>query len=314
MINFTSCEINKFKAYGGANGNKINILYEGKSYMLKFPPVPSRNKLMSYTNGCISEYLACKIFRAIGINTQETILGTYTDKRGKEKIVVACKDFTADGKKLMEFAHLKNTCVDSEQSGYGKELSSIMKAIDEQTLLPSSEIRSFFWDMFIVDALLGNFDRHNGNWGLLIDEKLKTVEIAPVYDCGSCLYPQLSEEGMKKVLYSDDEINQRIYVFPASSIEEVGKKISYFDFISSLKEPECNKALKRISKQIDMDKINELIDEISTLLPIQKDFYKVMITERKRKIIDYSMDLLMRQEKELAQQNETAKFNQQINM
>jgi hypothetical protein len=32
---------------------------------------------------------------------------------------VACKDFTADGKKPMEFAHLKNTCVDSEQSGYG---------------------------------------------------------------------------------------------------------------------------------------------------------------------------------------------------
>ena len=177
MIDFTSCEINKFKAYGGANGNKINILYEDESYMLKFPPVPSRNKVMSYTNGCISEYLACKIFRSIGINTQETILGTYTDKRCKEKIVVACKDFTADGKKLMEFAHLKNTCVDSEQSGYGKELSSIMKAIDEQTLLPSSEIRAFFWDMFIVDALLGNFDRHNGNWGLLIDEKLKTIRI-----------------------------------------------------------------------------------------------------------------------------------------
>lgn len=314
MIDFTSCEINKFKAYGGANGNKINVLYEGKSYMLKFPPVPSRNKVMSYTNGCISEYLACKIFRSIGINTQETILGTYTDKRSKEKVVVACKDFTADGKKLMEFAHLKNTCVDSEQSGYGKELSSIMKAIDEQTLLPSSEIRAFFWDMFIVDALLGNFDRHNGNWGLLIDEKLKTVEIAPVYDCGSCLYPQLSEEGMKKVLDSDDEINQRIYVFPASSIEEDGKKISYFDFISSLKEPECNKALKRISKRIDMDKINELIDEISNLLPIQKDFYKVMITERKRKILDYSMDLLMKQEKEMAQQDETAEFNQQINM
>ena len=314
MIDFTSCEINKFKAYGGANGNKINILYEGKSYMLKFPPVPSRNKLMSYTNGCISEYLACKIFRAIGINTQETILGTYTDKRGKEKIVVACKDFTADGKKLMEFAHLKNTCVDSEQSGYGKELSSIMKAIDEQTLLPPSEIRAFFWDMFIVDALLGNFDRHNGNWGLLIDEKLKTVEIAPVYDCGSCLYPQLSEEGMQKVLDSDDEINQRIYVFPASSIEEDGKKISYFDFISSLKEPECNKALKRISKQIDLDKINELIDETSTLLPIQKDFYKVMITERKKKILDYSMGLLMKQEKEMAKQDKTAEFNQQFNM
>lgn len=62
MINFTSCEVNPFRVYGGANGNKINIRYEGKSYMLKFPPTPSRNKVMSYTNGCISEYLACHVF------------------------------------------------------------------------------------------------------------------------------------------------------------------------------------------------------------------------------------------------------------
>lgn len=33
MIDFTLCEINKFRAYGGANGNKINILYGGNSYM-----------------------------------------------------------------------------------------------------------------------------------------------------------------------------------------------------------------------------------------------------------------------------------------
>ncbi|NLN48863.1 MAG: CtkA family protein, partial [Clostridiales bacterium] len=109
MIDFTSCEINKFKAYGGANGNKINIRYGDKSYMLKFPPLPSRNKAMSYTNGCISEYLACHIFEALGFNTQETLLGTYTDSRGKEKTVVACGDFTDGGKKLIEFAHLKNT-------------------------------------------------------------------------------------------------------------------------------------------------------------------------------------------------------------
>ena len=56
MIDFTNCPVNRFRAYGGANGNKINISYEGSSYMLKFPPRPSRNKEMSYTNGCISEY------------------------------------------------------------------------------------------------------------------------------------------------------------------------------------------------------------------------------------------------------------------
>mgnify|MGYP000438226227 CR=1 FL=1 len=65
MIDFTNCPVNRFRAYGGANGNKINISYEGSSYMLKFPPRPSRNKEMSYTNGCISEYVACHIFEML---------------------------------------------------------------------------------------------------------------------------------------------------------------------------------------------------------------------------------------------------------
>ena len=73
MIDFTNCPVNRFRAYGGANGNKINISYEGSSYMLKFPPRPSRNKEMSYTNGCISEYVACHIFEMLGFRVQDTL-------------------------------------------------------------------------------------------------------------------------------------------------------------------------------------------------------------------------------------------------
>lgn len=310
MIDFTSCEVNKFRAYGGANGNKINILYNGNSYMLKFPPVPSRNKNMSYTNGCISEYLACHIFASLGFKTQETLLGTYTDPRGKEKLVVACGDFTEGGKKLIEFAHLKNTCISSEQNGYGTELSSILQAIDEQTLLPPDQLKGFFWDMFITDALLGNFDRHNGNWGILVDEQSKTAEIAPVYDCGSCLYPQLAAKDMETILNSEDEIDRRVYVFPTSSIEENGKKISYFEFISSLKDPDCTAALRRISSRIDIMKISELIDETPILLPIQKEFYAVMISERKAKILDYSMEQLMKLSGQESEQGEVQDYGQ----
>lgn len=296
MIDFTSCEVNKFKAYGGANGNKIHIKYQGNGYMLKFPPIPGRSKIMSYTNSCISEYLACHIYNLLGIEVQETLLGTYTDRRGKEKVVVACRDFTENGKRLIEFAQLKNTCIDSEQNGYGTELSSIMTAIDEQTLIKQEELKDFFWDMFITDALLGNFDRHNGNWGVLADEEKQTAVTAPVYDCGSCLYPQLAVKEMQGVLESEEEINKRIFVYPTSAIEEEGKKVSYFDFISSLKDPGCNAALKRICERIDMERIDRLVEETPFLKPIQKEFYRIMIRERKEKILDYSMNQLMKQE------------------
>ncbi len=292
MIDFTNCPINKFKGYGGANGNKINIIFENESYMLKFPPVPTKNNLMSYTNSCISEYIACHIFELIGITVQKTLLGTYTDKKGKKKVVVACRDFTSDGKRLMEFAHLKNTCIDSEQSGYGTELSSITKAIEEQSLIDSTTLKEFFWEMFVVDALLGNFDRHNGNWGILVDEQNQTAQIAPVYDCGSCLYTQLDIVQMSKVLDSEDDINQRIYKFPTSAILEQGKKISYFDYISSLENKDLNKALQSISNKINMLPIFDFIDNVPEIPLIQKDFYKIMISERKEKIIDYSVGLL----------------------
>lgn len=36
------------KAYAGANGDKISVIYEGEQYMLKFPAVPKRNDNMSY--------------------------------------------------------------------------------------------------------------------------------------------------------------------------------------------------------------------------------------------------------------------------
>lgn len=216
MIDFTQCEVNKFKAYGGANGNKIHIYYDGKGYMLKFPPAPGRNRAMSYTNGCISEYLGCHIYAALGIKVQ--------------------------------------------------------------------------------DALLGNFDRHNGNWGILVDEEKRTAETAPVYDCGSCLYPQLGAEEMEGVLAREEEINRRIFVFPTSAVMEYGKKLSYFEYISSLKNPDCNEALQRIHGRIDMERINRIVEETPFIEPVQKVFYRIILKERKEKILDYSMERLRKQE------------------
>ena len=112
MIDFTNLP-RRNKTYGGANGSKRSVIYQDEQYMLKFPPHPSRNRDMSYANSCLSEYLGCHIFALAGIPVQETLLGTYT-YQGKEKIVVACKDFTSPGVVLQDFASMKNQVIDSE--------------------------------------------------------------------------------------------------------------------------------------------------------------------------------------------------------
>lgn len=294
MIDFTNLPT-KNKTYTGANGSKICVIYEGEAYMLKFPTSPSRNKRMSYTNGCASEYIGCHTFESVGIPVQKTLLGTYT-KNGKEKVVVACKDFTSTGIVLQDFASLKNTIIDSEHNGYGTELSDIICAIEEQTAVNPYELKEWFWNIFIVDALIGNWDRHNGNWGFLYNTETDKMEIAPIYDCGSCLFPQADDVIMQSTLDNQDERNLRIYQIPLSGIKMNGAKINYHDFIFSLENADCNKALKRIHPKIDLAKINRIIDETPYINELQKSFYKTILKERKEKILDASLEKLRRRE------------------
>lgn len=295
MIDFTNMP-HRNKTYAGANGSKISVIYNDELYMLKFPAPPTRKTDLSYANSCISEYIGCKIFESVGIPTQEVLLGTYTTGAGKEKVVVACKDFTASGLVLQDFASLKNQIVDSERNGYGTELSDILETFEQQVALDSQELKERFWDMFIVDALIGNWDRHNGNWGFLYDMKTDSMSLAPVFDCGSSLFPQADVEKMQKALTNRGELNNRIYAIPTSAIKQNGERINYFDFISSLANKDCNLALSRIKERIDMEKINAIIEETPFITDLQKTFLKTILSERNEKILDYSLKRLRKRE------------------
>ena len=284
-IDFTSCRRLLGKAYNGANGKKIAVEYEDRQYMLKFPP-SGAGKLtdISYINSCISEHIGSSIFNMLGIPAQQTLLGVFT-VNGKEKVVCACGDFTADGKMLYDFCSIKNTVIDSEHGGSGTELSDILESIEKQQFVNPEKLLEHFWNVFVVDALLGNFDRHNGNWGFLYNNQTDVAEIAPIFDCGSCLLPQADEKVMRNVLNNEDELNARIYRFPTSAIKLSGQKVNYYDFLMSGEYTDCNEAIVRIVPKIDMEQIEQLIEETPYISVLQKDFYKVYINARYEKIM-----------------------------
>lgn len=280
MIDFTNCRIVLSRAYNGANGSKIAVLYQGDVYMLKFPPSgEGKPTALSYTNSCFSEHIASSIFNLLGIRAQETALGTYTVK-GKTKTVCACKDFTGRGKHLLDFCSIKNTILDSDSNGSGTELDDIMDTIDKQQYVSPPLLREHFWNVFIVDALLGNFDRHNGNWGFLYDENRNEAEIAPVYDCGSCLLPQADEKVMREVLTSEPALNARVYQFPTSAIKLRGRKINYYDFLTGGSDSDCVRALLQMMERIDLKQIGEFIYGVEGITELQKEFYLRYISAR----------------------------------
>lgn len=273
------------KSYGGANGNKICIVIDNKRYMLKFPSAAKQNKNMSYSNSVISEYLGSHIFNLCGIKAQETILGTY-QINNDIKVAVACKDFTKPGLILQDFASLKNQIIDTSRSGKGTELNEILDTINEQDVIQNDKLMNHFWEIFVIDALIGNWDRHNGNWGFLYDEIHDTVSPAPIFDCGSALYPQADEETIREVFLDENKALERVYNFPTSAIAENKHRINYYDFLMNTNNIDCLLALKNIYQRIDMTKIAQIIKETPIITKEQKTFYMYMLGLRKELIID----------------------------
>ena len=285
MPDFTGCKRLLGNAYAGANGKKIGIEYQGEQYMLKFPPSGESKKTeLSYTNSCISEHIASSIFNMVGITAQNTILGTY-DVNGKTKLVCACKDFTADGSRLFDFCSIKNTVIDSGHNGTGTELDDVLETIEKQLFVSPAELLDHFWNVFVIDAFLGNFDRHNGNWGFLYNHSTHSASIAPIYDCGSCLLPQADEKVMRAVLENENELHARVFRFPTSAVKYKDRKINYYDFLIAAENKDCNAAVSRMVPCIDMTAIHTFIDEVPYITDLQKEFYKRYLSARYELII-----------------------------
>ena len=283
LVDFTVCPRVPGRAYNGANGKKVAVEYEGAVWLIKFPPsAADKPNELSYSNSCISEHLGSTIFRLLDIPAQETRLGIHVN--GKTKVVCACRDFTVPGRRFYDFCSIKNTVIDSDTCGHGTELSDVLNTIDLQQFVDPVIVRHRFWEMFVVDALIGNFDRHNGNWGLLVDEKTNVAELAPVFDCGSSLLPQADEHIMKSMLEEETELNARIYTFPGSMLKLNGRKINYHDFIVSHTESELDEAIERLWPRIAALDFAALVDDTPSLSDLQRRFLIAYLNARREKI------------------------------
>ncbi len=278
MINFSNAQ-EVLNSYSGSEKKKT-LIYNDKRYLVKFPdPIREKNKNISYINNAFSEYIGSSIFNMVGIPAQNTLLGIY-EYNNKEKIVCACEDFTDYSHNLYEFERLALSI--NPDKKIDTELSDIMYSISEicknmSVINITESIKDKFWDMFIIDFLIGNTDRHNGNWGLLIDLESSSAVFSPIYDCGSCLNPLLEDSDIEEL--SETEI-KNLSINCYSCIKEDSKKINYAQYIKSMKNQDCSDALVRIFNNINIFDINKFIDDISCISLVRKNFYKQLISYR----------------------------------
>ena len=281
------------RMYGGTAGRKMGITYMGKDYLLKFPgnlkEQQMKNINLSYSNSPVCEYIGSKIYELIGLSVHNTILGMRNDK-----IVVACEDFLEDGNRLYEFDKIKVTFephfLDSngnETNGVGVDLYEIMMTIREHPFLqdiPGGQ--EHFWNMFVIDALNGNTDRNNSNWGIIL-RKDGTKEIAPVYDNGNCLNSKWDDEKMQLVMNDADKIEAEEYKARRCIFELQGRRVNPYQVIGNMEYQECSDAVRRLIPKVGncMHDIRKMIEEIPVVSEIQKQFFTTIIEYRYEKVL-----------------------------
>lgn len=84
----------------------------------------------------------------------------------------ACEDFTDNNNILYEFENLALST--NPDKKIETEINDIIEVLEEsKNIIDSEETKKRFWDMFIIDSIIGNTDRHNGDWGFILNKETK---------------------------------------------------------------------------------------------------------------------------------------------
>lgn len=331
FIDFDSLE--RFdEYYGGRAGSKYPVVYNGEVWILKFPKSTRdlARPQISYTTSPVSEYVGSHIYDLLGMPVHETVLGCRDGK-----VVVGCKDFTFSGTQktadIIHFHQLKNTHMASDVESYSGDgadtlINEVLDTIVGERKLKNTEgIMERFWDMFVVDAFIGNNDRNNGNWGLLIQRADRSTTIAPVFDNGNAFFNKKSVETMLKSLHSEQTFEMDAYkntqcVYKYVNVQGQEHRIKPFHMIETLSSGAnaeiynsaidirglLGDALLRFEEHFDMNKIISMIGDIpssaSNLVVMpeeQKNYYaKILQTRYEKALLPAIQKVKERQNKE----------------
>jgi len=267
------------KAYNG-NTEKFGITIQNTDYIVKLP-----KKAGDLSIYC--EHIASTFIRRLGIPCHETYLAEYHGM-----VVVVLKDFTKPGSTLHSFKDTKQSSEDTDIGSKEYTYDDVLYLIEKHLKMTDSnknKAKIHFWNMFICDAILGNRDRHWGNWGYLASEN--GYKIAPLYDNGACLYPDVNKV-IHQYIHKDTRYQflfDRVFTFPASLLKikktDRAYRMNYAEMFQDLK---INNTFASQAAQIKMNFTYEMIflimcdiiSGIDHLDNIYRRFYIEIVTLR----------------------------------
>ena len=293
IVDFTNCKLsNRNLEYAGRAGEKRGIIYNNELWFLKFPKnTIGMNRVtgLSYVTSPLSEYIGSQIYKILGYDVHETILGICNDGK-RNKVVCACKDFIADDKNelLIPYTALRNDTnpiiMDRNDDSLmsPSNINEIEFQLEHNTILsriPNAKDR--FWDVALIDMLINNNDRNEDNWGVIKYKKEDLYKLAPVYDCGNCFYGKTSDEKIETIISDVERLNSSAINGITAYEDDNEKEIRNTEIIKYVKKYNSD-SIERVVNIVKakMNDIKELIynipnkyDDIEIMSDIRKKYY-----------------------------------------
>ena len=192
---------------------------------LKYCAVDRDNKRRKSTE-LASEKIACEIAKVIGYKCADIELAK--DQDGE--LCVLNYSFLKPDESLIEFASdasiSQNGC-DRKEKYTIQGIKRILDTVDEK-------LYSEFIGLQVFDALIGESDRHEENWGYIRTSKSSDIVLAPFYDNGDSLMHNINENRVEE--YINDEAGFLRYIHKSKTkiLDNNGHKIKHFQLIDHL--------------------------------------------------------------------------------
>ena len=236
---------------------KAWIIENGTRYLLKGG---YKNELLQPFN----EVLASEICRRLGFDHVEYKIDTY-----KDMTVSKCPCFINKDTELITCYQIKN---DMKRHDNEEDYEDYIKVLEENGI---EDARIKLENMYILDFLIMNEDRHLNNFGIIRDvNTLKWLDIAPIFDNGQSLKIEYYDEqelhisGEGRLFYEVKPFNEIIKVVKDLKRIDISKLdgiVEWFDellhkyqYLTKFSDTRINRLCIILNRQIN--KLKSLIE------------------------------------------------------
>lgn len=246
--------------YSGRD-EKYGVTLDGRNYILK--PVKGKWGMAKM----MSELAASIVYKQLELPVQNVTLTEWNNAPA-----VLIEDFLCDGQYFVPFASLIEENFDKEgDTSYSYEnIYSVLMTHDH--IKNRNKCLKAFWDMFLVDFLIGGGGRNASNWGFIGYEG--ELLPAPVFDSSSSFYYKD---------YSGVPFSPPGTATPPR-MTFAGKICERIDVIASKRYPECTVSAQYVHKKYSSEKMLDMF--------INAGIKKDMAAEWFASILDYNYNRL----------------------